>query len=89
MYSLLMLFKVFMNSIMCASVIDGDFVRTKSAFISVRLSDLKPDIILKLNRGSDLFRKGLNWYSHSVMGSLEIHKFTMGINKSVEKMKQL
>ena len=53
------------------------------------LSSLKLDMCLKLNRGSDVLRKGSNWYPHRVMGNLEVSKFTAGIMKSAEKMEQL
>ena len=66
MYSLLKLFKGFMNSKMDTFVKGDNFLRTISDFIFVRLSNLKLDIILKLNRGSEIFRKGSNWYMHSV-----------------------
>ena len=37
----------------------------------------------------DLFRKGSHWYPNSVMGILEVNEFTVGMMKSVEKIKQL
>ena len=70
LYSLLTLFNVFMNLTMGISVIGGNWLRTKSDFIFVRLSSLKSDISLKLNKGLDLLRKGSNWYPHRVMGNL-------------------
>ena len=47
------------------------------------------DIILKLNRRSDLLRKGSNWYPHRVLSNLEANKFTKGIMNSAKKMEQL
>ena len=77
-----------MNLAMDTSVIGGNFLRTKPDFVFTRLSNLKLDIILKLNRGSDFFRKGSNWDCHSVLGSLEVNEFIAGIIKYAEKIEQ-
>ena len=89
LYSLSILLKVFKNLTMGTSVEGGNLFRTKSDFVFVTLLGPKLDISLKSNRGSDLLRKGLNWYPHRIMGILKVNEFTASIMKSAEKMVQL
>ena len=39
--------------------------------------------------GSELLRKGSNWYPHMAMDNVEANKLTAGIMKSTEKIEQL
>ena len=71
-----------MKLTMSISVIGGSSLRMKLYFTFAILVCLKLGIILILNKVSDRFIKGSNWYPHRVMGIFDIKECTAGIIKS-------
>ena len=71
-----------MKLTMGTSVTDGNLPRIKLNFVFVKFVSLKSDFNSKLNKMSDTFRKGSNWFSHKVMSILDVKEFMVGIMKS-------
>ena len=73
---------LYMKLTIGSSAVGGSLLRIKSFFVFIRIASLKLDSNLKLNEGSDKFRKGSNWYTHRAMGILDLKELIAVIMKS-------